>query len=66
MKRTHHNVEFVVETGAGVEWHWVGYPKDEHVNGGDPIRGTTIGTEEEAIEACKSAIDGSCDDGKSP
>ena len=59
MKRVHQNTEFVIEAGAGTVWS--AYPKDKHVNGGEPLPGSTTGTEAEAIEACKAAIDGACD-----
>jgi hypothetical protein len=56
MKKTHRNVEFVVNSSDGVEWAWDAYPLKVHVDG-HPLHGKVKGTEADAVKACLAAID---------
>lgn len=57
----HRNVEFAVASGDGIEWNWYAYPRNEHVNAGEPLFGRVRGKEADAIKLCKAAIDGASD-----
>jgi hypothetical protein len=60
-KKTHRNIEFVVNSSDGVEWTWDAYPLKDFVVG-LPLHGKATGTEADAVKACLKAIDAAYDE----
>ena len=56
MRKTHRNVEFVINSSDGVEWTWDTFPLMDFVSG-QPMHGKVRGTEADAVKACLMAID---------